>query len=192
MRFQGLELKQPRRGSSATPACQIPGAKKREHGADYIWRYVRFVIRQNLLYILNIDYTNKSHLTQILIAVITIISYNIHTKLRPLIPHLLSVRERVDAGGVNRPARLPPCDGVLWPTGPDTSRRLHYAYRPEVGRRWERMSPARCSAPRSDPSERRQSHAKDVRLPANIRKDPCPCAVRMTIAWDNRTRKDFR
>ena len=23
---------------------------------------------------------------------------------------------------MNRPARLPPCDGVLWPTGPDTSR----------------------------------------------------------------------
>jgi hypothetical protein len=32
------------------------------------------------------------------------------------------VREGEDAGGVNRPARLPPCDGVLWPTGPDTSR----------------------------------------------------------------------
>ena len=40
----------------------------------------------------------------------------------PLIPHSLSVREGEDAGGVNRPARLPPCDGVLWPTGPDTSR----------------------------------------------------------------------
>ena len=63
---------------------------------------------------------------------------------RPLIPPLTEVvREGKDAGGVNRPARLPPCDGVLWPTGPDTSRRLHYAYMPEVGRRWERMSPAR-------------------------------------------------
>ena len=40
----------------------------------------------------------------------------------PPIPHSLSVREGEDAGGVNRPARLPPCDGVLWPTGPDTSR----------------------------------------------------------------------
>ena len=59
------------------------------------------------IYLLNIDYTNKSHLTQILIAVITIISYNIHTKLRPLIPHLLSVRERVDAGGGEQAGTAP-------------------------------------------------------------------------------------
>ena len=59
------------------------------------------------IYLLNIDYTNKSHLTQILIAVITIISYNIHTKLRPLIPHLPSVRERVDAGGGEQAGTAP-------------------------------------------------------------------------------------
>ena len=86
----------------------------------------------------------------------------------PLIPHLLSVREGEDAGGVNRPARLPPCDGVLWPTGPDTSRRLHYAYRPEVGRRWERTSPAR---------PRRVGPAKDVRVRANTRCGTCSRAI---------------
>ena len=53
---------------------------------------------------------------------------------------------------------------MLWPTGPDTSRRLHYAYRPEVGRRWERQSLARSH---------RVGPARDVRVRANIRSGTC-------------------
>ena len=120
------------------------------------------------IYILNIDYTNKSHLTQILIAVITIISYNIHTKLRPLIPHLLSVRERVDAGGWtgrHGSHRVTECSG---PQG----RTRREGYTTHTGPRWDGDGNACRRRGRTA-----LGPAKDVRVRAYIRSGTCSWAI---------------
>ena len=94
---------------------------------------------------------------------------------------------------MNRPDGSPPSDGVLWPTGPDTSRSeadagrraavgdtdligsdeaskatLRYQVPGWDGEVRERSSPARSH---------RVGPAKDVRAHDNIRKVPYPCAM---------------